>query len=530
MSRKGSIANKRILLYALIGILAVSLVALTTLGRTGAGKTPEQLAEEDLQQRIASAKLQFCGPDSEANSTAYVREFVLPAECEMPLGMAINDDSVWYLSTKQGTLGSYDLSSGQFQEYEIPSWPPRSNPSPTVTSMIWDAKIDGTGNIWFTDFSQNLIWKFDKAAGEFASFKSPGTNPISFDFDSDGNIYMVGVRSKSLYFGDVAQMKPGTLDGFTEIKLPLDAFEGIPESTVSSGSVVVDRERNIVWTSVLAFEQRGQIFSYDADANQVSVYDLPEELSSPVGTAVDRNGSLWVTDHGTSIFFMLNPEDGSLTRYVTSPLSSKITGVTTTERMHTWPYWMETDSDGNIWFNQHIGNKISKFDPDTQTLVEYWVPTQNEIWGNCPENAQTCGFANALQLATGPDNQVWFTEWSENKIGTVRNDVQVSLSVTVPDEVTVNRGDSTEIKVDVSASSRTDARMVSSGTFTTAGVLGNSTGIFSQQSISVDAGGSRSISYVFTPADDLTPGQYMLMLGADQGDVAVLKAVRVNVA
>lgn len=529
MSRRGGTGNKKIFLYVLIGILAVSLVTLTTFARGGTTKTPEELAREDQERTIANNKLMFCGQDSRANSNAYITEYVLPSECEMPLGIAIDGDRVWYLSTKQGTLGSYNLSTGKFEEFDIPSWPARSNANPSIVSMTWATKIDDSGNVWFTDFAQNLLWKFDKVTGDFESFKSPGNNPVSFDFDSDGNIYLVGVRSKSLYFGDISEMRPGTLDGFTEIKLPLDAFSGINDLQVSSGSVVVDRARNIVWTSVLAFQQNGQIFRYDVDANEISTYDLPPELTSPVGMALDDQGNVWVTDHGTSIFFMLNQENGKLVKYVTSPLSSRITGVAPSENAVTWPYWMQKDSEDNIWFNQHAGNKISKFDPKTQTLVEYWVPTQNERWGSCPDNAQTCGIANALQFSVGPNNQVWFTEWSENKIGTIKTDEQIPFTIAAPAEISVSRGDSTEIKVNISSQRDIDVRMASSGTFTSTGILRNSTGIYSQESVSISSGDSRQVSYVFTPASDLEPGQYTLMLGADQGDVAVFKAVKVNV-
>jgi hypothetical protein len=45
----------------------------------------------------------------------------------------------------------------------------------------------------------------------------------------------------------------------------------------------------------------------------------------------------------------------------------------------------------------------------------------------------------------------------------------------------------------------------------------------------VGADGSKQVSYVFTPAEDLAAGQYILMVGAEDTDIAVLKAVRVNV-
>jgi virginiamycin B lyase len=71
--------------------------------------------------------------------------------------------------------------------------------------------------------------------------------------------------------------------------------------------------------------------------------------------------------------------------------------------------------------------------------------------------------------------------------------------------------------------------MISAGTFTPNGALGNSTGIFSEQSLSLSSGDSKDISYTFTPADNLEQGQYMIMLGAANDDVSYLKAVRVNI-
>jgi hypothetical protein len=93
----------------------------------------------------------------------------------------------------------------------------------------------------------------------------------------------------------------------------------------------------------------------------------------------------------------------------------------------------------------------------------------------------------------------------------------------------VARGNSAEIKVTVSASDKFDGKMVSAGTFTPTGLLGNSTGIFSEESISVSAGGSKQVSFTFTPDENLKAGQYTIMMGAGNDDVSYLKAVKVNV-
>jgi virginiamycin B lyase len=124
---------------------------------------------------------------------------------------------------------------------------------------------------------------------------------------------------------------------------------------------------------------------------------------------------------------------------------------------------------------------------------------------------------------------VWFTEWTENKIGRVDAAIQLPFSINATPEITVARGDSAEIKVTISGSGDFDGRMMASGTFTRTGVLGNSTGIFSQESVSVSADNSKQFSYTFTPAEDLAAGEYVIMVGAENDDVSVMKAVKVNI-
>ena len=72
--------------------------------------------------------------------------------------------------------------------------------------------------------------------------------------------------------------------------------------------------------------------------------------------------------------------------------------------------------------------------------------------------------------------------------------------------------------------------MISSGTFTPGGGLGNSTGTFTKESFPMtDLNPYKQVSFIFTPASNLKPGQYTLMLGAQTSDVDVLKAVKVYV-
>jgi virginiamycin B lyase len=528
-----SASSKKIIVYAIIGVIAVAAVYTTIFSRgapeTSAPTTNTQ-DEQAMEQRFEQ---QFCGTDTSPNSNVYVTEVSLPTECEMPVGIAIDGSKVWYVSTKPGLLGKYDSAAGTFSEYEIPLWPTRSLPFTAVPSwsMSWTVKVDGAnGNVWFTD-QNNTIWRFNQATEAFDMFRVPAKYPSMMDFDSNGNLYFIGINSQALYFGNVSKMENATSEGFREISLPLEGFAGINLDLVTAGGLVIDKERNDVWVSLLAFQQKkGQLFQYDIESDRViRIVDLPPDLGSPVGMELDKYGNVWVADHGTSTFFKYDPSVDNTTRFVTSIASPKIYGGSIPPNAYTLPYWIDKGNNGSLWFNEHTGNKIARFDPEELALIEYWVPSQNRAWTLCSPEATACGIANVMQFAVNDDNQLWFTEWTENKIAKLDGSKQVPISISTPVEITVARGESTEIKVTVSASTDFAGQMIAAGTFTPNGALGNSTGIFSEESISVSSGGSKEVSYTFTAADNLDRRQYMIMLGAGNDDLSYMKAVRVNI-
>jgi virginiamycin B lyase len=526
-------SSKKIITYAIIGIVAVAAVYVAMFSRSApeiSGPGTNTQNDEAMQQRFEE---QFCGTQTAPNSNTYVAEVALPAECEMPVGIAIDGAKVWYVSTKRGLLGSYDTAAGTFNEYEIPSWPTRSLPFTSVPSwsMSWTVKIDGRGeNIWFTD-QNNTIWRFNQSTEDFDMFKVPAKYPSMMDFDSNGNLYFIGINSQSLFFGNVSRIQNGTSEGFAEISLPLEGFSGVSSDLVTSGGLVVDKERSDVWVSLLAFQQKkGQLFQYDIETDKVvRIVDLPTDLGAPVGMELDNYGNVWVADHGTSTFFRYDPSMDNITRFVTSIASPKIYGGSTPPNAYTLPYWIDKGGDGSLWFNEHTGNKIGRFDPEELALVEYWIPSQNRAWALCPPEATVCGIANAMQFAVDPENHLWFTEWTENKIAKLDASKQVPIAVVTPAEVALARGGSTEIKVTVVASSDFSGQMIASGTFMPNAALGNSTGIFSEESVSLSSGSSKEISYTFTAAQDLKQGQYTIMLGAGNDDVSYMKAIRVNI-
>jgi virginiamycin B lyase len=540
----------------IVVVIAIALYMDNNSGKNNNDLSSNKLAESSRIAAIDKFENQFCGNNANPNSNQYVSEYVLPSRCEMPLGIAVDNNAskVWYISTKNGVLGSYNIKENRFdQEHTIPIWKSRQNP--IDSSQVWTVKVDRHNNIWFTDEKQNSIWKYNNLLKTFEFFNIPGisesfgtTYPVSLDFDSSGNIYFVGIRSTSLWFGNITEMKNGTSDGISQIPIPLQGFAGIDRDLISTGSLVVDENNNSVWLSMLAFARKGLIFKYDINSKTFEVFNLPPDLRSPVGIALENknNSDLWITDHGTSIFYKLNYSDRKITKFVTSQASPRIFGWNgTSEQLgasapsaaYTLPYWINKGSNGSIWFNEHTGNKIAVFNPVNMTLIEYWIPTQNALFGQCqPNNAKNCGIANLLQFSVGNNNEVWFSEWSENKIGRVDTDKELPFSISSSEkEITIAKGKSAEIKLNLkttsssSPSSDQTINMIKSGTFTATGALGNSTGSFSEELFSIAPGKSKQISFIFTPSLDLKSGEYTLMVGAENNAISYLNAIKINI-
>jgi virginiamycin B lyase len=175
---------------------------------------------------------------------------------------------------------------------------------------------------------------------------------------------------------------------------------------------------------------------------------------------------------------------------------------------------------------------MSSFDPNNLTLTEYWIPSQNKLWGPCQNSVNPCGISNALQFDVNKNNEVWFSEWSENKIGRVLTERVLPISVSVlPKNITLQRGENEEIKINVTSNMNTSltADMLAAGTFTTTGNLGNLSGLFSEYSISLDPGQTKQISLIITPTQELELGNYTLMVGAETSDASVLRTVPIRI-
>src|SRR6476469_323257 len=369
--------------------------------------TPNQIttslgANPTVEQTVQKDKQHVCG-DNIKGSTFY------------------KYNNIWIAADWAGYLLVFNPLTNTFvKSIKLPNW----NSTDLFGSMIWDMKFDRNGNLWFTDERSNSIWKYIPKENQFQRYIVPtkGGYPISLVFDSTDKVWFTEIFGKKLAMLDPLKVQSNTTKGISELNLskqinfdstgPISNGFGFNQNIRGNNTNGSIADENL-WFSTVNFPIGGQLVKYNIAKKNLTVFDLTSMHTIPLSVAEDEKGRVWTNDHASSLFLMLDPSTGNIKQYSTSfPLPTNTT---------TLPYYNQY-KDGKLWFNEHYGNAIAFFDVKNNTLVEYHIPTEDPFWGNA---------SNPLRFAFDNNGSVWFTEWTENKIGVLHKENMNNLPVTI---------------------------------------------------------------------------------------------------
>jgi virginiamycin B lyase len=480
--------------------------------------TPKTKIIETLSEK----EKQFLCGDNIPKSNHYIEEFLVnPILCGGPVGIAVDDkNNIWIGSGRAGHIFMFNPQSNAFDKsIPIPNWPNQED----LGSRIWDMKFDKNGNLWFTDEKSGSIWKYFTKEGKFENYRLPGKGayPLSLVLDTDNNVWFTQINGKGLGFLNQSQVENNSSKGISE----LDMSKQVQSETMGPISKGYEFEDNnntdtgkahkIFWFSTVSYPVGGQLVKYNDTDSTLTIHELTHTHSVPISVAEDEKGNVWTNDFPSSLFLMLDPKTGHTKHYSTS--------FPSTANTTTLPYYNEY-KNGKVWFNEHYGNAIAFFDPENKTLVEYGIPSKNMLWGNN---------SNALRFTFDNNGSVWFTEWTENKIGVLpkekMNSLPISLSVS-KDKMVIdskrNKGDTIDVSIypnKLNDSGNTaNITMFVTSSISKNGALTNLTSNFSQTLFSI-----KNPTYNTTapaqplkttleikPTEKASPGNYTLTISA----------------
>jgi virginiamycin B lyase len=492
--------------------------------------------------------LQFCSTNEYAMSNEYVKEYKIPTVCTQPLAITVDHNGiVWFAQTGTGKVAKFDPLTETFTEYANPVWEDiektfilnaiKNNAMPEkLRSMMWGMDAFPDGSIWFTDERTDAIWKFsiDSESYDRISYTQindeAGSLPQKLVIDGSKIIINDFIGGK-LSFLDYAQDRQG---------LRHYAIPSVMEDAVTS-DFAIDSDKNVWYTNwvprgqgiLIKFDYPGyELESAQGEVTQglllqdfIEWYNFPPGLTTPNGVAVGPEQKIWIADTSSNYFFNFDPETEEFTKYVTSiPTSDSYGNFGKNPVSNT--YWIE-HSDGNLIMNQHNANRIGVFNPSSESLVEYTVPSRNSNWADC-EGIEYCGVAQVFDFAID-GKKIWFTEWVENNIGVVDTSISLPFSVDISTkEITLKKDETVVVTLQVTKTSGQHIMQ-------SANVNYSSTSTFSDIIIKPELNNfslsdvPTTISVEITASEYALSGTHKVLLGAYTDDIAISKFIIVTI-
>jgi len=491
---------------------------------------------------------QFCSANELAGSNEHVKEYKIPTACTQPLAITVDHNGmVWFAQTNTGKVAKFDPLTETFTEYNNPVWEQiekmfvlsaiENNMEPTkLRSMIWGIDYFPDGSIWFTDENTDAIWKF--------SIDTESYDRISYskmDEDSSSLPQKLVIEGSKIIINDFTGGRLSFLD-YAQDKQGLLHYSvpSVMEDAVTS-DFAIDSEKNVWYTNwvpsgqgiLVKFDYPGYEFEVtQGEVTQglllqdfVEWYNFPAGLATPNGVAVGPDQKIWLADTSSNYFFSFDPKTEEFTKYVTSipTIDSYGNASGFIKNPVSRPYWIE-HSDGNLIVNEHNANRIGVFNPSSEILVEYTVPSRNPNWADC-EGIEYCGVAQVFDFAVAGE-KIWFTEWVENNIGVVDTSIPLPFSIAIDkDKITLEKGQTTQITLEVTKTGSAhmyDANVNSSLTSTFSDII-----ITHENNFSLSD--KTTISVEIMASEHALSGMHKVLLGAYTDDIAVSQFITVTV-
>ena len=503
----------------------------------------------DLELGYSGDQLsQFCSANELAGSNEHVKEYKIPTACTQPLAITVDHNGiVWFAQTNTGMVAKFDPLTETFTEYDNSVWENvekifiasaiENNVEPTkLRSMMWGIDYFPDGSVWFTDEATDAIWKFsiDDESYNRISYSQTDESKSSLPQKlviEGSKIIINDFTGGRLSFLDYAQDEQGLLHY---------AIPSVMENAVTS-DFAVDSDKNVWYTNWVPSGQ-GILVKFDYPAYEfqsaqgevtqglllqdfVEWYNFPVGLTTPNGVAVGPDQKIWLADTSSSYFFSFDPKTEEFTKYVTSIPTIDSYGDASgfIKNPVSRPYWIE-HSDGNLIMNEHNANRIGVFNPSSETLVEYTVPSRNPNWADC-EGIEYCGVAQVFDFAVAGE-KIWFTEWVENNIGVVDTSIPLPFSIAIDkDKITLEKGQTTQITLEVTKTGSAhmyDASVNSSSTSTFSDII-----ITHENNFSLSD--KTTISVEIMVSEHALSGTHKVLLGAYTDDIAVSQFITVTV-
>src|SRR2546428_3112179 len=225
-----------------------------------------------------------------------------------------------------------------------------------------DVMLDREGSVWYSDFGQMFLGKMDPKTGKVTQYPIPVVKPgspegtLDLEFDKDDNPW-VGV----MYQSAIAK--------FDKKTQKLQMWTTPQEWDTDGGQL-----------GHLAIEGTNidnKVWIKNSDVGNIYRLDLVSNKMENLGAFKDprsgkRIGTYGIHSDAQYNEYLLDFSAGNIVK-----IDAKTTKATVYQTLSpdSRPRRGRVDREGRLWFAEHQGNAIGMFDPRTERMTEWKVPT-----------------------------------------------------------------------------------------------------------------------------------------------------------
>ena len=274
------------------------------------------------------------------------------------------EGKVWYSDFGEMFIGKFDPKTLKLVEYPIKKFKPNA---PTGLLSI---EFDHAGKIWFDTMYQGSLGCLDPKTGEIVYYPvDPKWNDdrvqlnfTGLHYEVDGKVWTKSVGTQDIFRVD---LKTGQWEKFH----PTSSLPGVPHAGVYQ--VMADSHNNL-W---MAEFTEGHLGKIDAKTLEVTWFANPTPHARDRRMEIDAQDRILVTEYRNSKVALFDSKTEKFTEYNLPEYS--------------YPYRANFDKNGEIWSSTMSTDRVVRLDPKTGKTVQYLMPSDTNMRTVFVDNSTT---------------------------------------------------------------------------------------------------------------------------------------------
>jgi streptogramin lyase len=299
------------------------------------------------------------------DTRAIVTEYDMQRPTTEPHDVLVdNDGNVWYTDFGEMFIGKFDPKTLKLTEYPIKKF---KDKAPTGLLSI---EFDQAGKIWFDTMYQGSLGKLDPKTGEISYYPLPpqyNDDTVQLNFtglhhEVDGKVWTKSVGTQHIFRLDLAT---NTWERFH----PTDH---LPMAKHASIYQVMADSKNNLW---MAEFSEGYLGRLDAKTTEVKWYAIPTPNARARRMEIDDKDRILVTEYRASKVAQFDTKTEEFTEYRLPE--------------YTFPYRANFDKNGEIWASTMHTDRVVRLDPKSGQAVQYLMPSDTNMRTVFVDNSTT---------------------------------------------------------------------------------------------------------------------------------------------